>query len=277
MKQSLVSILICAYNAEATIKETLESCINQTYKNIEILIHDDKSRDKTLEIIRNFEDKRIKIVESWKKLWPYKWLNFLIDNCNGDYIAIQDHDDIWHPQKLAKQVKFLEDNQKYVGCWTKTFIWYEWDNKWYQYYLGDECYFTIHPSLVFRNNWYRYIEDKVYMADAYFQKNVLCRWEKKIANINELLTIHRVKKGADNYTYKRFKLTKKNLSTLFSIYSLTGWICVIIFELMRKIIYPIFHRLKKWSYIDKIERIPFVLRWYKIKVFDREKFQLLEY
>jgi glycosyltransferase involved in cell wall biosynthesis len=48
----LVSILICTYNAEKTIKETLDSCLNQTYKNFEILIHDDQSKDKTIEIIK---------------------------------------------------------------------------------------------------------------------------------------------------------------------------------------------------------------------------------
>lgn len=267
MRQPLVSILICTYNAEETIKETLETCINQTYKNIEILIHDDKSKDKTLEVIKDFWDKRIKIIESWKKLWPYRWLNFLIDYAKWDYIAIQDHDDIRYPTKLEKQVNFLEKNFKYVWCWTKTFIWYEWDNKWYQYYLWNECYFTIHPSLVFRNEWYRYIEDRVYMADAYFQKKVLCKWKKLLGNVNELLTVHRVKKGADNYTYKWFKLTKKNLDTLFSIYSPIWWVCVLLFEIMRKILYPILHYYKIWRHIDKIERIPFVLRWYIIENF----------
>ena len=47
----LVSILICTYNAEKTIKETIESCLNQTYSNIEVLIHDDQSTDNTLNVI----------------------------------------------------------------------------------------------------------------------------------------------------------------------------------------------------------------------------------
>jgi glycosyltransferase involved in cell wall biosynthesis len=47
----LVSILICTYNAENTIEETIKSCLNQTYKNIEILIHDDQSKDNTIDII----------------------------------------------------------------------------------------------------------------------------------------------------------------------------------------------------------------------------------
>ena len=143
----LVSILICTYNAGNTIKQTLQSCLNQSYSGIEILIHDDQSKDNTLDVINSIWDKRIKIVESWKKLWPYKGLNFLLDNAKWDYIAIQDHDDLWHPEKIEKQVKFLEENEKCVWCWTKTLMWYEWDNKWFEYYLWKENYYTIHPSL----------------------------------------------------------------------------------------------------------------------------------
>ena len=96
----LVSILICTHNAENTIEQTLRTCLNQTYKNFEILIHDDQSKDKTLNIIKNIWDKRIKVVESWKKLWPYKGLNFLLYHAKWDYIAIKYHDDLWYPEKI---------------------------------------------------------------------------------------------------------------------------------------------------------------------------------
>ena len=91
----LVSILICTYNAENSIKQTLDSCLNQIYQNFEILIHDDWSKDKTIEVIKWMNDKRIKIIKSWEKLWPYWWLNFLLENAKWEYIAIQDHDDLW--------------------------------------------------------------------------------------------------------------------------------------------------------------------------------------
>ncbi|MBQ7074537.1 glycosyltransferase [bacterium] len=63
-KIPLVSILICTYNAEKTIKNTLDSCLNQTYSSFEILIHDDQSKDKTLEVIESLGDQRIKVLES---------------------------------------------------------------------------------------------------------------------------------------------------------------------------------------------------------------------
>ena len=260
----LVSILICTYNAEKTIEETLNSCLNQTYQKFEILIHNDKSKDKTIETIKKIWDKRIKIIESWKKLWPYKGLNFLLDHAKWEYIAIQDHDDLWKPEKLEKQVKFLEENKKYVGCWTKTLMWYEWDNKYFEYYLWKETYYTLHPSLMFRNEWYRYIEDRVYMLDAYFQKKVLCKWKNLIWNIDETLTIHRVKKWAENYSYKWFKFTKKNLDTIYSLHGKAYGTKVLGWELMRKIVYPILHLLRIDSLIDRIERVPYRLQGCKI-------------
>ena len=267
----LVSILICTYNAEDTIKKTLESCLNQTYKDFEILIHDDQSTDKTIGIINSIWDKKIKIIKSWKKLWPYKGLNFLLEHTKWDYIAIQDHDDIRYSEKLEKQVKFLEENEKYVWCGTKTLMRYEWDNKWFEYFLWKENYYTIHPSLMFRNNkWYKY-PNTTYMCDALFQKKVLCNWKKIIGNIDETLTIHRIKKWSENYSYKWFKYTKENFKTIFGLHPVWYWILCVWFETLRKIVYPILHRIKKDEWIDKIERLPFRLQWYKIrKIKNRE-------
>ena len=79
--------------------QTLQSCLNQTYQNFEILIHDDGSIDETLVAIQKINDSRIQVLNSWKKLGPYRWLNFLLDHANGEYIAIQDHDDLREPKK----------------------------------------------------------------------------------------------------------------------------------------------------------------------------------
>lgn len=83
------------------------------------MIRDDGSSDGTLELlnIRSKKDDRVRIfVDPGVKRGPYGGLNFLLDNAKGDYIAIQDHDDIRHPEKLEKQVVFLEENSEYTGC-----------------------------------------------------------------------------------------------------------------------------------------------------------------
>ena len=270
-KEALVSILICTYNAEKTIEQTLDSCLNQTYHNFERLIHDDQSKDKTIEVINKMWDSRIKTIDSWKKLWPYEWLNYLLDYAKWDYIAIQDHDDLWYPTKIEKQVRFLEENKHYVWCWTKTLMWYEWDNKWFEYYLWKENYYALHPSLMFRNEWYRY-PNRTYMNDAYFQKKVLCKWKNLIANIDETLTVHRIKKWAENYSYKWFKYTKQNLKTIFELHPVWYWILCIGFETLRKLVYPLLHWIKKDSWIDSIERWPFRLQGMKIKKLKREEY-----
>ena len=64
MSQPLVSILLCTYNACATIQDTLLSCLDQTYNNIEILIHDDQSSDNTLDIIKKLNNPVIKVLHS---------------------------------------------------------------------------------------------------------------------------------------------------------------------------------------------------------------------
>lgn len=260
-----VSVLLCTYNAEKYITNTLKSILNQTYTDMEILILDNNSSDKTLDILNTFSDHRINIFPSKKNFWPYGWLNYLLEKAAGEYIAIQDHDDLWHTQKIEKQIIFLEENNKYIWCGTKTLMRYEWDKMGFEYYLWKENYYTIHPSLVFRNNKkYRY-PNTVYMADALFQKKVLCNWKKLIYNIDETLTMHRVRDGAHNYSYKWYKLTWKNLQTVFSLHPLWYAAFATLFELVRKIIYPILHKTKTWYLIDKIEILPFLLQGFKIK------------
>jgi teichuronic acid biosynthesis glycosyltransferase TuaG len=75
---------------------------------------DNASQDTTLDVINTYKDSRIHLYPSKKNLGPYKGLNFLLDKVQGQYIAILDHDDLWHPAKLAKQIVFLEKNKKYV-------------------------------------------------------------------------------------------------------------------------------------------------------------------
>lgn len=267
----LVSILICTYNAAETIEKTIQSCLNQSYQHIEILIHDDQSKDATLQIISNIQNNKIKIIKSGKKLGPYWWLNFLLDHVQWEFVAIQDHDDLWHKEKLLKQIEFLHTYPTYIGCGTKTLMWYEWDQKWFEYYLGEKNYYTIHPALVFRSGEYKYPIDTNYMVDAYFQKKILCHWEKIIWNINETLTLHLVKAGAENYSYKWFSYSMATLRSIFYLHPVRYGVCILWWETLRKILYPLFHRLWKWTWIDKMERFPFVLLGNRVGEYGEER------
>ena len=106
--QKLVSIVIPAYNRENIIRECLESVLNQTYKNIEIIVVDDCSDDNTVNVVNSIGDERIRCCKLQQNSGACFARNYGAALARGEYIAFQDSDDIWLPEKLEKQVKYLE-------------------------------------------------------------------------------------------------------------------------------------------------------------------------
>jgi len=105
-----VSVIIPMHNSSKHIKECIESVINQTYKNIEIIVVDDASVDNSAEIIKSINDSRIKMLELKDNLGAAIARNKGIEIATGDYICFLDSDDYWVLDKLVKQVKFIEEN-----------------------------------------------------------------------------------------------------------------------------------------------------------------------
>lgn len=244
----LISILIVAYNPGKYLKNTLASCIGQTYQNTEILILDNNSSEDISQYFPTDSEQlaKIKLIKSDTNLGPYRGLNLLLDKAHGDYIAIQDHDDIWHPDKLEKQIDFLETHGEYIGCGTTTIMYYEADQKYFAYFLGQENYYTIHPSLLFRNDGkFRYaISETEYMCDAWSLKNNLCHREKKIANLTEPLTLHLIKSSSGNYSYRWHKLSLVNIQRVYMLHTLVYATLTVGWEIVRKIVYPLLNMLK---------------------------------
>lgn len=115
----LVSVLIPAYNHENYIQETIESIINQTYPNIELIILDDGSKDKTLEKITELkpkcENRFVKIhFETKQNEGTCITLNKLLKLSSGEFVYIIASDDLAKPQAIEKEVKFLQDNPDYA-------------------------------------------------------------------------------------------------------------------------------------------------------------------
>lgn len=107
----MVSVVIPCFNASDYIVSTINSIQDQTYKNLEIIVVDDCSTDNSYEIIKKIKanSKNIKILKTESNTGgPATPRNIGIKNSTGEYIAFCDADDIWHPQKLEVQVKFLE-------------------------------------------------------------------------------------------------------------------------------------------------------------------------
>lgn len=104
----LVSIVIPAYNCEKTIQSTICSVINQTFTDYELLIFDDGSTDDTTNIIESFSDIRIKLYkDGYNRGIAYR-LNQLIDLSSGKFLFRMDADDLMFPDRLEKQVKYLQ-------------------------------------------------------------------------------------------------------------------------------------------------------------------------
>ncbi|MGG2140284.1 glycosyltransferase family 2 protein [Symbiopectobacterium sp. RP] len=114
MEKPLISVIIPVFNAENYIKEAVESIIQQSYTNIEIIIINDGSVDGTSEILNKLNDSRIKIYERYNKGLVYT-LNELVQCAKGKYIARMDADDISMPNRLEEQVKYLECGFDIVG------------------------------------------------------------------------------------------------------------------------------------------------------------------
>ncbi len=111
----LVSVLMPAYNSELYIAEAIQSILNQTYRNIELIIFDDGSSDKTRQVIQGFTDPRIIKVLSDQNYGVVRARNEMIERTSGKYIALMDADDIADPTRLEKQVSVLETG-KYDLC-----------------------------------------------------------------------------------------------------------------------------------------------------------------
>lgn len=111
-KDALVSIAMCSYNGERFIKEQINSILNQTYENIELIIVDDCSKDKTVEIIQEYlnKDNRIKFYKNENNIGFVKNFEKSISLCTGEYIALADQDDIWKNNKLEVFVSEIKEN-----------------------------------------------------------------------------------------------------------------------------------------------------------------------
>jgi len=115
-----VSIIIPTYNREKFLTRALNSILIQTFKNFELIVIDDASTDNTEKVLKNFQkkDKRIKYFRNSQNKGPSESRNIGIRMAKGKYIAFLDSDDEWLPQKLEKQLKFIENkNAKVVTCW----------------------------------------------------------------------------------------------------------------------------------------------------------------
>lgn len=116
-QKPLISVVIPSYNRANTILQCLETVLNQSYPNIEVVIADDGSTDETPALFENYPDQRVRYYHYSPNMGACHARNYGAQRSRGDYIAFQDSDDYWHPDKLQKQFDYLNGkNADFVFC-----------------------------------------------------------------------------------------------------------------------------------------------------------------
>lgn len=149
-----VSVIIPLYNRERYIAETVKSVLDQTYKNIELIVVDDGSTDNSRNIIETFSE-RITILEHTKKVnkGQSASINLGIRHSSGKYIAILDSDDLFAPEKIQAQVLFLEENEDIGLVYSNGFV-IDSSGKTLYHFYSDAPYETSDPSKVLMNCYF---------------------------------------------------------------------------------------------------------------------------
>jgi glycosyltransferase involved in cell wall biosynthesis len=116
MNRPLVSVVMPVYNAEKYLKPAIDSILNQSYPDLDIVIVNDGSTDDSKNIIKSYQDPRIRYFENARNSGIVVTRNRGLEEARGDYIAVMDSDDLATPDRMKIQVEFLENNQEFGMC-----------------------------------------------------------------------------------------------------------------------------------------------------------------
>lgn len=155
----MCSVVMSVYNGEVYLKEAIDSILQQSYENFELIIIDDASTDGSLEIIFSYKDPRIVLIQNEKNLFLAASLNKGIHIAKGKYIVRMDADDISMKDRLLKQVSFMESNPQIGISGTCSEIIghgfgfgnYSQDDQTIKFKLLHECH-LLHPTLILRKD-----------------------------------------------------------------------------------------------------------------------------
>jgi len=199
----LVTVLMPVYNGEKYLKEAIESILNQTFIDFEFLIIDDGSTDKSAEIIKSFNDARIRLERNETNLGLIKTLNKGLTLSRGKYIARMDCDDISLPKRLSIQVNFMEKHPEIgvCGSWVKVMgLKQEFVNRYPQKHEEARAYLLFntpfaHPSVIIRKevmekHELEYDENYKYAEDYELWSRIIKH--TKLSNIPKVLLHYRM-------------------------------------------------------------------------------------
>lgn len=229
MYEKLVSVIIPCYNAEKYLRESVESIMNQSYVNLEIICIDDCSTDDTLAILEKLasKDARVKVLHNSKNMKIASSLNRGLEYSTGEYIARMDADDIALPDRIEKQVNYLEKNKEtdICGTWCEKIdsegkhigkiIYPLLHNDLKVMLLFNSCF--AHPTIMFRRAIYLSVggyKDIMPVEDLEYWIRIVK--SKRLANIPEILLKYRIHGNNVTKTHTSEKLGK--LSELLKVH-----------------------------------------------------------
>lgn len=105
----MISVVLPAYNRRNTVRKAVESVLNQTERDIECIVVDDASTDDTAGVLTEISDSRLRIIRLTENSGACHARNVGVQAAKGEYIAFQDSDDCFHPDKLERQLAFLQE------------------------------------------------------------------------------------------------------------------------------------------------------------------------
>lgn len=199
MKNPLISVVLPIFNVELYIYDAIQSVLNQTIQDFEIIVIDDCSTDKTVDVVISFKDERIKIITKEQNKGLIDSLNIGFKTATGKYIARIDGDDINMPERFQKQLEILENNIeiKVCGCWLERFGNSNQIIKHKEYHdeivaqLLISCSMSL-GSVILNREWaqkFTFYENKKHVEDYDFWSRVA--WSGKFYNIQEVLYYYR--------------------------------------------------------------------------------------
>lgn len=207
----LVTVIMPVYQAEAHIMPSLNSIVKQSYSSLEIYLIDDASTDQTLNLVAQVNDSRIRIIKKEKNTGYTDSLNMGMKLANGKYIARMDADDVAHPERIAKQVAYMEANLECVvcGCNVKLIP----NQRIHKYprthnEILEELFFTnafAHPSVMLRKSIidrYQIQYDKTYEPTEDYELWSRLAQLGTLHNLNEILLDYRIHENQIS-AYKR--------------------------------------------------------------------------
>ncbi|WP_242145109.1 MULTISPECIES: glycosyltransferase family A protein [unclassified Bacillus cereus group] len=236
-QKQLVSVVIPLYNAEKYIEETMQSILNQTYQNIEIVVVDDGSKDQSPIIVKELQRKhpeKVRYVHQENQGVSVA-RNTGIEHANGEYVAFLDSDDLWHPSKIEKQVQSMHINNM-NACYCGYMNFYEETGEKVahvtNFIKGDMTKsFLTHQVVAQTSTW---IFKRSIVMDHDIRFTPGCSWGEDLEFLFKLMSVTNVCYVDEYLTYYRI-LSEGNLSSKYKDY-----------ELKTTKELEVFHRMNDW-------------------------------